>query len=256
MARAEPIHGKSGILIPGFHAVQEILDHASHRIEEIWISERKKSPRVREILRMAREKNIPVFFKKNDELSRHLPEMSHQGIAARTSPFTYVDLEHLQKACSHNSALILALDHITDEGNLGAIIRTAAFFSVDGMILPKDRSAGMSPAVLKRSSGAFIHLPVARVVNLGNALSVLKSRGLWIIGTCVERGTSIYTFDWDRPVVLVLGNEHKGISPSIRKLCDQLVAIPVSGHGESLNVAVAGGVILSEIVRQRKRRLA
>lgn len=146
---------------------------------------------------------------------------------------------------------MLAVDHITDEGNLGAIIRTAAFFGVHGLILPKDRSARVTSRVMKNSAGGYAHVPVSVVVNLGRALDDLKEEGFWIIGAAGEGRESIYTFDWKRDLVLVLGNEEKGISQGIRKRCHELVNIPESGPIQALNVSVAAGVILSEITRQR-----
>ena len=167
--------------------------------------------------------------------------------------FAYDDFhEIIRRSLQENPpGLLLAADHITDEGNLGALIRTAAFFETHGLIIPKDRSAQITPAVLKRASGAHLRLPTARVTNLGRALDDLTKKGFWIIGTAGEAESSIYDFDWKRPLVLVLGSEQKGLSPSTRKRCHQLVRIPSPGNVESLNVSVAGGVILSEICRQR-----
>lgn len=142
-------------------------------------------------------------------------------------------------------------DHITDEGNLGALIRTAAFFGVHGLILPKDRSAKITGKLLKRTSGAYASLPISRVVNLGRALDLLAAKGFWIIGAAGEAQESLYHFDWDRDVVLILGSESKGLSHLVRGRCHELVKIPGSGRVESLNLSVAGGVILSEIARQR-----
>ena len=134
---------------------------------------------------------------------------------------------------------------------MGAIIRTAEFFGARGLIIPKDRSAAVTAKVRKRSSGAYVHLSISRVVNLGRALDLLKKRGFWIIGASEESRESVYAFDWNRDVVLILGNERQGLSQSVRRRCHQIVRIPVSGHTESLNVAVATGAILSEIARQR-----
>jgi 23S rRNA (guanosine2251-2'-O)-methyltransferase len=173
-----------------------------------------------------------------------------------TQPFAYADLQEVLRHSlqAGPSALLLAADHITDPGNLGALIRTAAFFGVHGLILPRDRSAGVTAATLKRASGTHHQLPVAQVTNLGRTLDELSKNGFWIIGAAGEADLSIYDFDWDRPVVLVLGGEQKGISPSIRKRCHQLVGIPSPGRVESLNLSVAGGTILSEICRQRHFR--
>jgi 23S rRNA (guanosine2251-2'-O)-methyltransferase len=173
-------------------------------------------------------------------------------VVAVAEPFRYTELSDIiQPSSSKQGRLILALDHVTDEGNLGAVIRTAAFFGVEGLVLPRERSAGMSPSVMKRSSGGWIHLPVARVVNLRRALDLLADKGYWIIGTTADGPDSIYRFDWKRDVVLVMGSEQKGLARLSRERCHAMVRIPGSGRMESLNVSVACGILLAEIVRQR-----
>lgn len=241
-------------MIPGFHGVREALAHGPVWIKEVWIAEGKKPARTEEIIRIAEERKIPVRLRKGTELSGLLPGIAHQGIVALAEKFTYSDVDHLIDISLKNKGqgLLIAADHITDEGNLGSLIRTAAFFGVHGLILPKKRSAAVSAQVLKRSSGAYVHLPIARVVNLGRALDLLKSKGFWIIGASGESRESIYQFDWKRDLVLVFGSEQKGLTRTVRERCHQIVSIPTSGHVESLNVGVAGGVILSEIFRQRK----
>jgi 23S rRNA (guanosine2251-2'-O)-methyltransferase len=233
--------------------VREALGEGRIRIDELWIAEGKTSPRTREILRMAESKGIPTQFKPPPILDKLLPETAHQGIVALAEGFSYVDLNTLadRSLKASDQALIVAADHITDEGNLGALIRTAVFFRVHGLVLPKDRSASVTESVKKRSSGAYVHLPVARVVNLGRALDVLNSKGFWIIGTAGESRETIFQFDWNRNVVLVLGSEERGISPSIKKRCHQMACIPTYGQVKALNVSVAAGVTLSEIIRQR-----
>ena len=240
-------------LIPGFHATREALLHGHTVINEIWITKGKKGSRVEEITQIARGKDIPVYPKKMDEIERLLPGMNHQGIAAIVVGFSYSDIEDIaEKAIGgEGHAILIAADHITDEGNLGALIRTAVFFGAQGLIIPKDRSAGVTERVLKSSSGAYALLPVARVVNLGRALDILNKKGFWIIGAAGESPESIYQFDWNRDVVLVLGSEDRGLSHTVRKKCHQIVSIPSGEHVNSLNISVAGGVILSEIVRQR-----
>lgn len=202
---------------------------------------------------MAEGKGIPTQFKPPPILDKLLPETAHQGIVALAEGFSYVDLNTLvdRSLKASDQALIVAADHITDEGNLGALIRTAVFFKAHGLVLPKDRSASVTEKVKKRSSGAYVHLPVARVVNLGRALDVLNSKGFWIIGTAGESRETIFQFDWNRNVVLVLGSEERGISTSIRKRCHQMVCIPAYGQVGALNVSVAAGVTFSEITRQR-----
>ena len=204
---------------------------------------------------MANDNGIPVFHKKSSILNDILPGITHQGIVALAGEYRYLDPEDLinsaLKAPGH--ALLIAADHITDEGNLGSIIRTAVFFGVHGVILPKDRSATITQNVMKRSSGSYIHLPITRVVNLGRQLDDLDKKGFWIIGAAGESAESIFRFDWQRDLVLVMGSEDKGLSPSIRKRCHQIVGIPAPGPLGALNVSVATGVILSEITRQRNQ---
>jgi 23S rRNA (guanosine2251-2'-O)-methyltransferase len=241
------------VFIPGFHAVRETLLKGQSKIHEVWVAEDKKGARIKEIIRLAQERGVPVHFKRHDDLDHRLPDLSHQGLVALTERFTYGDLNHIIDRCFQGSGhgLIIAADHITDEGNLGALIRTAAFFGVHGLILPRDRSAKVSERVLKRSSGGHAHLPIAQVVNLARSLDLLAKKGFWIIGAAGESPESIHRIHWDKDLVVVLGSEHKGLGHSVRKHCDQLVSIPGSGKVDSLNVSVAGGIILSEIRRQR-----
>jgi len=216
----------------------------------------RKGARAEEIAELGERKGVPVQFKEPREIESAVPGAAHQGFVAFAEGFFYTDLEDLiEKSCREpGGALLIVADHITDEGNLGALIRTAAFFGVHGLILPKDRSAKITDKLLKRTSGAYASLPVAQVVNLGRTLDLLAEKGLWIIGAAGEAKETIYHFDWERGVVLILGSESKGISHSLRDRCHALVRIPGFGRVESLNLSVAGGVILSEILRQRRSK--
>jgi 23S rRNA (guanosine2251-2'-O)-methyltransferase len=234
--------------------VRESILKGQIKILELWVAEGKRSARAKEILQIAEDRGIPVKFKKGALLGQSLPGIAHQGIVAIAEGFTYLDFNTLIEMSfdAQGASLLLAADHITDEGNLGGLIRTAAFFRSHGLILPKDRSAKVTEKVRKRSAGSYVHLPIARVVNLGRALDVLDRKGFWIIGAAGEAPETIYQFDWKRDLVLVLGSEERGLSRLVRSRCHQLVSIPSYGQVESLNVSVAGGIILSEIVRQRR----
>jgi len=249
----ERSHNHNPHLIPGLHSVKEALVSNAIKVHEIWISEGRDPARVREILEIAENKRIPVLFKKADILNDALPSGNHQGIIAVAGEFAYIELEDLIESSRHKQGhgLLIAADHITDEGNLGALIRSAVFFGAQGIILPKDRSAQVTHNVMKRSSGTYLSLPVARVVNLSRALDILTEDCFWIIGAAGESTESIYNFDWGRDIVLVLGSEDKGLSHLARSKCHQIVGIPSAGAAESLNVSVACGVILSEVMRQR-----
>jgi len=241
-------------MIPGFQAVRESLLSEQVTFKELWIAKGKDPARVEEILRLARRQQVPVRFKERRELDELLPGVTHQGFAAWTQGPAYLDLDQLINTARRpgEQTLLIAADHITDQGNLGAIIRTAVFFGVRGLILPRDRSAGLTDTVRKRSSGAHVHLPVAQVVNLDRALDRLSKEGFWIIGAALEGPQSLYQFDWQRDLVLVLGSEDRGLSRLIRGRCDLLIRIPSQRPAGALNVAVACGVILSEIARQRE----
>lgn len=241
-------------MIPGLHAARTALQSGKIKISEIWVKEGRKDNRIEEIKHLAEVKAIPITFKQGFQMDHLLPGVAHQGIVAFAQSFNYVDLDQIIRASLNASgrALIIVADHITDEGNLGALIRTAVFFNAHGLVLPKNRSAKVTEKVLKRSVGASVYLPTTRVVNLGRVLDDFKKKGFWIIGAAGEGSESIYHFDWKRDVVLVLGSEDKGLSQAVRNRCDQLVCIPTSDRVESLNVSIAGGVILSEIARQRR----
>jgi len=240
-------------LIPGFHGVHEALTQGHPLIREIWMMSGKRSRRVNAIVQMARRKGIPVSLKNAAQLSRHLPGVVHQGIVAVAETFTYSDLDPIIEASLHGDGygLVVVSDHITDQGNLGSLIRTSAFFGSHGIIIPADRSARIGPDMLKRSAGSYLHIPIARVVNITRTLELLAKKGFWIIGTSGGASTSIYCFDWRRHVALILGSEQKGISRAARKACHEVVSIPSQGMVESLNVSVSAGAILSEILRQR-----
>ncbi len=239
-------------VISGINAIKENLREGKG-IAELLVSRGRKVERLREILDMAREKRIPIRFKERLYLDKISSDFCHQGVIAILSNYTYFPLEDLIRDAlvDERRGLLLVADHITDTGNLGSLIRTAEFFGVQGLILPRDRSASITDSVHKRSAGGSAYLPVARVVNLARALKQLQDEGLWIVGAVGGSKTSIYGFDWKRDLVLVLGSEGKGLSKVVRDRCHHLVSIPKLGHLNSLNVSVAAGIILSEIVRQR-----
>ena len=240
-------------VVPGYHAVSEALGRNDCAVTEVWVAGDGRSGRAERVLALARGRRVPVRLGAADDLATRFPDTAHQGFAAVVRAPAYADLEDLLETARAvpGRGLLVAADHITDEGNLGALIRTAAFFGASGLILPRDRSAGLGERVAKRSAGASLFLPVAREVNLVRTLDRLDREGFWIIGAAGEAGTNAYAFDWTRDVALVVGSEDRGLSPNTRAHCHELVSIPGSGRVESLNVAVAAGAVLSEIRRQR-----
>lgn len=239
-------------IICGINAVTETL-RKGKEIVEIFVARGRKVGRAREILDLAAERDIPIRFKERAYLDKVSSNTSHQGVVAVLSRYTYCTVDDLMNiALSRKSkGLLVVADHIIDPGNLGSLIRTAEFFGVQGLIIPKDRSASITDIVHKRSAGGTAYLPVVRVVNLARILRKLAGKGFWIVGAEGQGETSIYQFDWDRDVVIVLGSEDKGLSKVVSDRCHHTVRIPKLGHIESLNVSVAAGIILYEIARQR-----
>jgi len=236
----------------GINAVWENLKE-DKGIVELFIGRGRKRERLTEILDLAREKGVIVKFKDRSYLDKLSPGSPHQGIIGIFGTYRYFHLEDLIKISRErkHKGLLLAADHITDTGNLGSLVRTAEFFGVHGLILPRDRSASITDRVHKTSAGGSAYLPVARVVNMARTLKDLRNDGFWIVGAAGESTTHVYGFDWRRDLVLVLGSEDKGLSRIVRDQCHHLVCIPRFGHLDSLNVSVAAGIILSEIARQR-----
>jgi len=239
-------------VICGINAVTETLRQGKG-IVELFVAKGRKIGRVGELLDVAKARRIPIRFKDRIYLDRLSHGASHQGVVAVAGIYRYCEVDNLMEvARSQKSKGLLAVaDHILDPGNLGSLIRTAEFFGVQGLIIPKDRSAAVTDMVHKRSAGGTAYLPVARVVNLARILGRMADQGIWIVGVEGKGQTSVERFDWDRDVVIVLGSEAKGLSRVVRDQCHHLVRIPRLGHLESLNVSVAAGIILYEIARQR-----
>ncbi|MFW6147992.1 MAG: 23S rRNA (guanosine(2251)-2'-O)-methyltransferase RlmB [Thermodesulfobacteriota bacterium] len=238
--------------IYGINGVIEALRQGMS-IVELFVAPGKKAGRLQEILDLARARDIPIRFKDRIYLNSISKTSSHQGIVAVVSRYSYSTIEQLTEiALSQQSkALLVVADHIMDPGNLGSLIRTAEFFGAQGLVIPRDRAAPITDIVHKRSAGGTVYLPVAQVVNLARCLGQMADAGIWIVGAEGTAETPVCRFDWDRHAALVLGSEGKGLSRIVRERCHDLVRIPRLGRIESLNVSVAGGIILYEILRQR-----
>lgn len=239
-------------IIYGINPVLEAL-RGGRRAFELFVAGGGSDRRLEKILALAAEKHVPVRQREKSDIARLCGTDYHQGVALKVEPFPYADLGDVldQWRESGESGLLLVLDGIQDPHNLGALIRTAACAGVHGVIIPKDRAAGITAVVEKTSAGAIETIPVARVANIAQTLEELKSDGFWIFGAHGEAGESIYGQDLTGNAVLVIGGEGEGLRPLVRKKCDKLVAIPLKGGVGSLNASVAGGVLLFEAVRQR-----
>ena len=202
-----------------------------------------------EIRKRAEAAAIPVRQVPKQQIDKTAGGTNHQGVVAITGPFRYTPLAEL---LARPAPAVLFLDGLTDPHNLGSLLRSADGAGFDGVVVPVHRSVGVTGAVRRVSAGAAEVVPVARVTNLGRAVDEAREAGLWVVGMDEKAAADIYSSTaLEPPVGLVLGSEDRGISPNLRKRCDDLVRIPSRGRLASLNVAVAGAVAMFEIARRR-----
>jgi len=240
--------------IYGINSVSEALKARGRSFEFISIAKERHDLRLQRIIEECRRIGLPVRFVSRAELDRMAGSVAHQGVVAVTSAKQYSDLDDVIAAKRGAYSLVLVLDGVEDPHNLGAIIRTADAAGVDGLIIPERRAAGVSGTVTKVSAGATAHVPIAKVTNIARTLQDLKAQNIWIVGLD-ERAPSTYdTLDFNMNCALVLGAEGKGVHDLVKRNCDFLVSIPMLGKVSSLNVSVAAGVVLFEIVRQRRAK--
>ena len=236
-------------VIYGIHPVAETLKDVGE-IEKVFLTRGDRRSGVREITNLASQRKIPVVFTDREHLDTVAGTRHHQGAVCICEDFRYTDIDTVLAGCgSKRNVLFVILDGITDPQNLVALIRTASCFGASGLVIPVDRAASVTSSVIKASAGAALHLPVARVVNIARAIERLKEEGFWIYGTGAGYEQEISSPEYSGRVGLVLGSEGKGIRQLVRKKCDVLVSIPMSGIIDSLNVSVAGGICLYEITR-------
>ena len=237
--------------IYGIHAVLEALD-AGKDIDKILLSKTLNDETAKEISEQARLLRVPVKrvpVQKIDRITRR----NHQGVIALMAAVTYYRVEDLVPQLFDNgeNPFIVVLDGVTDVRNFGAVARTCECAGVSTIVIPDRESVSVNADAVKTSAGALNHLPVCREHNLVNAVKFLRDSGFKIVGTSDKSQMPYTDADYTGPVAIVLGSEDKGISPEIMKLCDTQVLIPEFGHINSLNVSVAGGIMIYEVVRQR-----
>ncbi len=241
-------------IIAGRNAVREAL-RAGRRVRRLlYVDEMARDPAVEDAVRMARESRVPVESAPRDRLDSMA--MEHQGLVAVVAPYPYAswgDVLQVVKTAEHPPTVLL-LDTLHDPQNFGTLLRTADALKVDAVVLPKHRSVQVTPAVVRSSAGAVEHLPVAVVPNLVRAVEELKKAGFWIVGLDMDGDRNYWDLDMSGPSALVLGGEDHGIGRLLKEKCDFLVRLPMSGHVNSLNAAVAGSVVLYEMARQRITR--
>ncbi|MDD8020211.1 MAG: 23S rRNA (guanosine(2251)-2'-O)-methyltransferase RlmB [Acidobacteriota bacterium] len=229
------------------NTIIEFLQTSPNRVNKIFIQKEKGHYQLAHIIRLARQNHIPLVFVPKERLDNLSPH--HQGTVAFIAEKEYLRLEDL--LVEGQSAFLVILDGVEDPQNIGAIIRSAEGAGATGLILQERHSAGLTSAVASVSAGALYHLKVARVTNLSRTIDWLKEQGVWVAGAAGESQTRWFEFDWTLPVAIVLGSEGSGLRPNIRKKCDVLLSLPMSGRVKSLNVGAAAAVFFYEVVRQR-----
>jgi 23S rRNA (guanosine2251-2'-O)-methyltransferase len=241
-------------LIHGIHSVQEALKSSHLHLEKVYVGADNPPPRLQTVIALARQKQVPVTFTSKEDLNRMVKGGFHQNIVGWVKEIPYADLEGTLSRWRNEGlkALFLILDGLQDPQNFGSVIRTAVGCGVHGMIIPKDRAVGITPAVVRASAGATAHLPIVRVINIASTVETLKREGIWVYGAAGEAKVPIYRLDLTGDIAIVIGSEGKGIRPLVKKNCDQLFSIPMQGPIDSFNASVSGGMILYEVMRQRE----
>src|SRR5690554_2220946 len=240
-------------LIEGRNPVLEAIN-SERPINKVLLAKDTHGDQLRYIMAMAKDKQIPVLLREKEVLNRLSVTGMHQGVFANAAPLAYDSLEDLFRRADRTkeAPLFFLLDAAEDPHNLGSIIGSVEVFGAHGVVVPEWRSVGLTPTVVRASAGAANHLPVARVKNTVRAMEELKEKGCWLVGGDMQ-GETIWEegFDLTAPLCLVLGGEGKGLSRLVKENCDLLVGIPMRGRVRSLNVSVAAGVFLAEIIRRR-----
>lgn len=242
--------------LTGIHAVREALE-AGRAFDRIVIAKGRQDTRVEEIVRLARGRNISVRFEDRSQIDRLADSQDHQGIVALVAARAAGTLDEILAAANAGvgrgeKGLIVLLDGVEDPHNLGAVIRTALAAGAHGVVIPERRAAGLTDTVARASAGALAHLAVAKVTNLARTMEELKEAGYWLVGLAEQAEKSYTEVDFRSPVGIVLGGEGKGLHELTRKRCDFVVSLPTTGPVKSLNVSVAAGVVLFEVLRQRR----
>ena len=238
--------------IYGVHAVEALLRHHPKRVKQVWLAEGRSEPRVQALVELATQNKVAIGQAERREMDVWV-EGVHQGVVADVSPSQVWGEAMLDELLdrTEGAPLLLVLDGVTDPHNLGACLRSADAAGALAVIVPKDKSATLTPVVRKVACGAAEVIPLVAVTNLARTLEKLQQRGLWVVGTAGEAEVSLYDQDLTGPTILNMGAEGKGMRRLTREHCDYLVKLPMAGSVSSLNVSVATGVCLFEAQRQR-----
>ncbi len=239
--------------VAGLHAVEAVLEHSPDKVLAAWADTGRTDGRLARLLDRLNALGIKAQAAQKNRLDSLAEGQIHQGLVVEVLMPEELGENALRTVLEAPAAVpfFLVLDHIQDPHNFGACLRTADAAGIQGVILTKDQSVGITPVVAKVASGAAETMPVYRVTNLARALAWLKEAGIWVVGAAGEAQRTVYEADLTVPLALVMGAEGKGMRRLTRESCDFLVSIPMAGPVESLNVSVATGVLLYEAVRQR-----
>lgn len=238
--------------IVGRNAVREAL-RSGRTIQRLFITNDKVQGSLQEIIGLAKDKGIELRRVDDKQLSKYADGVVHQGVVALAAPVKFADLgEVLQNWSSDKAPLLILLDGIEDPHNMGAIIRTAECCGATAVLIPKRHTAPINATVAKTSAGALESIPLVQVGNVAQTIEELKKQGFWVLGAHMEGQQTLYQADLTSPLVLVIGNEGKGLSRLTKERCDFLVTIHMYGRINSLNASVAAAILMYEAVRQRQ----
>lgn len=237
--------------INSLHALIEAL-REKIPINKVFINTDKKGKRIDQVINLCRQNGV-VFQMVPPQTINRKAGPNNQGVFAEVSPIRFYTLEEILQ--NIKTGLILVLDGINDTGNMGAIIRSAVAAEVDGIIIPQRNSAPINETVLKTSAGSLVKAKIVQSKNLVNDIKKLKENEFWVAGTVKEREKNVayYDYDFTNKTAVIMGSEHKGLSPLLKKNADQLIYIPHSEDIDSLNVSAAAAVILFEALRQKEK---
>lgn len=236
-------------VVVGRNPVLEAL-RGEREINALYLEQGNAGGAARQALTLAKKRGIPVKDVSREKLMQLAGGAAHQGMAVTLAAGTYAELEDIYERAGDAPLFVILLDELEDPHNLGAIVRTAEAAGAHGVIIPRRRSALLTPAAAKAAAGALEHLPVARVNNLCATIDELKKRGVWVYAADMDGGSYCAT-RFDGPVALVVGSEGRGVGRLVKEHCDAAVSLPMYGKISSLNASVAAGILIYEIARQR-----
>lgn len=239
-----------GDYIVGRNAVREAL-RSGRSVQRILVSSEKQSGSLGEILTLAKNLHVEVRKVPDKQLQKYSEGLPHQGVAALVTQVSFYSIDDVLSKASDKPPLLILTDGIEDPHNLGAIIRTAECAGANAVLIPKRHNATITATVGKTSAGAIEFVPLVQIGNVANTIKELKEKGFWILGAHMEGNCTLYEADLTLPIVIVIGNEGKGLSRLTKESCDFLVTIPMFGKLNSLNASVAASILMYEAVRQR-----